>query len=79
MAKVKMPTKRLPGKERVNTMSEEIELPPWYSWGPILARGGTGVSVGDSCVGVKFGFGTPFFWPDVANDPARNFKIWQEN
>ncbi len=28
-----------------------------------------GVSVGDSCVGVKFGFSTPFFWPDVAIPP----------
>jgi hypothetical protein len=45
-----------------------MEPPPWYSWSPILARGGRGVSVGDSCVGVKFGFGTPFFgltWPMI--------------
>jgi hypothetical protein len=26
-----------------------------------------------ACVGAKFGFGTSFFWPDVVNDPARNF------
>ncbi len=49
-----------------------MEPPPWYSWCPILARGGRGVSIGDSCVGVKFVFGTPFL-PDVANDPARKF------
>ncbi len=33
---------------------------------PNLARGGRGVRVGDSCVGVKFVFGAPFFcltWP----------------
>ncbi len=45
-----------------------------YSWCPILARRGMGVSVGDSCVGVKFGFGTPFFglmWPMI---PPEIFK-----
>jgi hypothetical protein len=60
-------------------MLEEIEPPPWYSWCPISVRGGTEVSVGDSCVGVEFGFGTPFFWPDVANVLARNLRIWREN
>ncbi len=30
-------------------------------------------------VGVKFGFSTHFFGPNVANDPARNFRIWQEH
>ncbi len=38
---------------------------------PNFGERGNGVSVGDSCVPVKFGFSTPFFWPDVAYDPAR--------
>jgi hypothetical protein len=40
---------------------------------PNFGKRGRGVSVGDSCVGVKFVFGTTFFLPGVANDPARNF------
>jgi len=54
----------------------EVESPPWDGWCPNSTRGG---SVGILVEVWFLSNCTPFFLPDEADTPARNFQIWRKN